>query len=72
VLGEEAVQRAIREAEEEFSKTVSPRAWSVFKNGTEEERFLFQEEVLGSLYDTCDKTSDMDSEGGEQKDADGQ
>jgi hypothetical protein len=49
VLGEEAVQRAVDEAEEEYSKTVSPRAWSIFKNGTEEEREAFQDESWRSL-----------------------
>jgi hypothetical protein len=49
VLGEEAVEKAINEAEEEYSKPVSPRAWSIFKNGTEEEWQAFQDEVQSAL-----------------------
>jgi hypothetical protein len=72
VLGEEVVEKAINKVEEEFSKTVSPRAWWIFKNGTKEEQFLFQEEFLTFLYSPCGETSDMDSEGEEQEDVDGQ
>ena len=71
VLEEEAVQRAINEAEEEFSKTVSPRAWSIFKNGTTEEQKAFQDEVLRSL-DEPNSQCEEGSEGGKEKDADGQ
>jgi hypothetical protein len=70
VLGDEAVQEAIREAEEEFSKTTSPGAWSIFKNGTPEEQKAFQDEVLRSMNDRSNSLSDQNSEGEEQKDAD--
>jgi hypothetical protein len=49
VLGEEAVEKAINEAEEEFSKTVSPRAWSIFKIGAKEEVQAFRDEVEEDL-----------------------
>lgn len=49
VLGEEEVQKAIEEAEQEFSKTVDSRVWAIFKNGTPEEREAFQDEVLRSF-----------------------
>ena len=62
VLGEEAVQRAINEAVEEFSKNKPRRVWSIFTNGTKEEVEAFQDEVRRSL----------DLEGGEQEGADGQ
>jgi hypothetical protein len=71
VLGEEAVQRAIDEAEEEYSKTTSPEAWSIFKNGTTEEQKAFQDEVLRSL-DEPNSQCEEGSEGGKEKDADGQ
>jgi hypothetical protein len=71
VLGEEAVEKAINEVEEEFIKTVSPRAWLIFKNGIEEERSRIQEALHYPPNDPCDEASDMDSEGEEQKDVDG-
>lgn len=46
LLGEDEVQKAIQEAEEEFSKRTDPRAWAIFKNGTPEEQEAFQDEVL--------------------------
>jgi hypothetical protein len=45
-LGQEEVRKAAEEAEKEFSKTIDTRAWSIFKNGTPEEREAFQAEVL--------------------------
>jgi hypothetical protein len=49
ILGEEEVRKAIEEAEQEYSKKTYPRAWSIFKDGTLEERAAFQEEVLRSF-----------------------
>jgi hypothetical protein len=49
VLGEGEVRKAVEEAEQEFSKTIDPRAWSIFKNGTPEEQEAFQDEVLRSF-----------------------
>jgi hypothetical protein len=48
ILGEE-VRKAIEEAEQEYSKKTAPRAWSIFKDGTPEERGAFQEEVQRSF-----------------------
>jgi hypothetical protein len=45
VLGEEAVEKAINEAEEEFSKTVSPPVWWIFKNSTKVQWLAFLDEV---------------------------
>jgi hypothetical protein len=72
VLGEEAVEKAINEVEEEFIKTVSPRAWLIFTNGIKEERSRIREALDYPPNDPCDEASDMDSEGEEQKDVDGQ
>jgi hypothetical protein len=49
ILGEEEVRKAVEEAENEFSKTIDPRAWSIFKNGTPAEQEAFQNEVLQSF-----------------------
>jgi hypothetical protein len=49
ILGEEEVRKAIEEAEQKYSKTIDPRAWSIFKDGTPEEQDAFQEEVLRSF-----------------------
>lgn len=57
VLGAEEVRKAVEEAEREFSKTVDPRAWTIFKNGTPEEQEAFQDEVLQSFSDDCQDTS---------------
>jgi len=34
VLGEEEARRAIEQAEEEYGKSMDPRGWDVYKNGT--------------------------------------
>jgi len=57
VLGEEEVQKAVEEAEKEFSKTIDPRAWAIFKNGTPEEREAFQDEVLRSFSEDFEDAS---------------
>jgi hypothetical protein len=49
--------KAVEEAEKEFSKTVDPRAWSIFKDGTPEEQDAFQDEVLRSFSEDCQDTS---------------
>jgi hypothetical protein len=49
ILGEEEVRKAILEAEQEYRKTIDPRAWSIFKDGTPEEQDAFQEEVQRSF-----------------------
>ena len=56
VLGEEEVQKAVEKAEQEFSKTIDPRTWAIFKNGTPEEQEAFQEEVLRSFSETRQDT----------------
>ena len=53
VLGEEEVRKAIEEAEQEFSKTIDPRAWAIFKNGTPEKQEAFREEVLRDFSEDC-------------------
>ncbi len=57
ILGEEEVRKAVEEAEEEFSKTIDPRAWAIFKAGTREEREAFQDEVLRSFSEPHQGTS---------------
>jgi hypothetical protein len=49
ILGEEEVQKAIQEAQREYNKKIDPRAWSIFQDGTPEERDAFQEEVQRSF-----------------------
>jgi hypothetical protein len=60
VLGEETVQTAMREAEEEFCRTVSPQAWA------------FQHELWHPLDDRSNSQNSKDSESGEQEGVDGQ
>jgi hypothetical protein len=57
VLGEEEVRKAIEEAEQKYSKTIDPRAWGIFKDGTPEEQEAFQEEVLRSFPEDCQDAS---------------
>jgi hypothetical protein len=44
-LGEEAVAEAVRQAYNEFAKGIDPRTWSIFLNGTPEERRVLQDEL---------------------------
>lgn len=48
-LGEVEVQKAIREAEDKFSKATDPKAWAIFKNGTPAEQESFQDEVQRTI-----------------------
>jgi hypothetical protein len=64
VLGAEAVEEAIDDAEEEFSETVSPRVWWIFKNGTKERWEAFLDEVDEDLRS-------LNQKGEKQKGADG-
>jgi hypothetical protein len=57
VLGEEEVRKAVEEAEDEFSKTIDPRAWALFKDGTPEEQEAFQDEALRGFSEHCKDTS---------------
>jgi hypothetical protein len=41
-LGEEEVRKSVEEAEQEFSKTIDPRAWAIFKDGTPESKRRFR------------------------------
>jgi len=49
IRGEEEVRKAIEEAEQKYRETIDPRAWSIFQDGTPEERDAFQEEVQRSF-----------------------
>lgn len=49
ILGEEEVQKAMQEAQREYSKKIDPRAWSIFMDGTPEQQAAFQEEVQRSF-----------------------
>jgi len=49
ILGAEEVRKAIDEAEQEYGKTIDPRAWSIFMDGTPEDRDAFQDEVQRSF-----------------------
>jgi hypothetical protein len=49
-LGEDLMDKACKEAEDEFAKTVDAEAWRVFRNGTPEERAAFQEEVQREIH----------------------
>ena len=55
LLGEDQVQKAIQESEEEFRKTTDPRAWAIFKSGTREERKAFQDEIQQRLGDSSEQ-----------------
>lgn len=48
-IGEEAVKKAFKQAEETFAKGVDPQAWKIFMEGTKEEQESFQEEVQKKL-----------------------
>jgi hypothetical protein len=54
VLGEEEVRKAVEETEKEFSKTIDPRAWAIFKNGTPAEQEAFQDELLRRIHEDLD------------------
>jgi hypothetical protein len=51
-LGEEEVAEAVRQAYDEFAKGIDPRTWTIFLNGTPEERRAFQDEVARELRGT--------------------
>jgi hypothetical protein len=48
-IGEEEVQRAFKQAEQDFAKSVDQRAWKIFMEGTKEEQERFQQEVQQEL-----------------------
>jgi len=45
ILGEEEINKVIDQAYEEYGKERDPRAWSIFLNGTPEEKEAFQDEI---------------------------
>jgi hypothetical protein len=51
LLGDEEVRKAIQEVDAEFSKTIDPRGWAIFKDGTPEEQEAFQEEFLRRAFE---------------------
>jgi len=45
ILGEEEINKVIDQAYEEYGKEPDPTAWSIFLNGTQEEKEAFQDEI---------------------------
>lgn len=49
VLGDEAVQKAVDAAYEEYGKRQDARTWNIFLNGTPEERKALQDEIAREI-----------------------
>jgi hypothetical protein len=55
ILGEEEINKVIDQAYEEYGKEQGPRAWSIFLNGTPEEREAFQKEVQQEISEDFER-----------------
>ena len=53
VLGNDETSAAVQQAYAEYAKSVDPRIWDVFLNGTPEEQSALQEEIERDMLNKC-------------------
>ena len=55
ILGQDEFNKVIDQAYEEYGKKQDPRAWSVFLNGTPEEKEAFQDEIQQKIGEQIER-----------------
>lgn len=55
ILGQDEINKVIDQAYEEYGKEQDPRAWSIFLNGTPEEKEAFQDEIQQRISEQIER-----------------
>lgn len=55
ILGQDEINKVIDQAYEEYGKEQDPRAWSIFLNGTPEEKEAFQDEIQQKISEQIER-----------------
>ena len=55
ILGQDEINKVIDQAYEEYGKEQDPRAWSIFLNGTPEEKEAFRDEIQQKISEQIER-----------------